>query len=270
MLMRIPAILFCVGLSLPVTAAGMPCGGDTACVVEGGDYRIEMPGNSDVRGAYVFFHGYKGSAELQMRQHRDLVETAFAHHLAFVAVDGIDGSWSVPNAPSQDRDEFRFVSNVLDDLKTRYGFGAQNTVIGGFSLGASMAYYATCRMGNRVSAMVTFSGVFWDPLPVPSECVSGQPKAIHFHGRADRTFPLNGRAIGKSYHQGGAFRSVAVLREAAKCDITAGRKIVIDGIECDDVPGCQRGNSVLCIHDGGHEARANLLDAGLREVGFPE
>ncbi len=269
MLLRFPVVLICAGMALPAWA-GMPCGGDTACMVEGGDYRIEMPGDGDVRGAYVFFHGYKGSAELQMRQHRDLVETTLAHHLAFVAVDGVDGSWSVPNAPSKDRDEFRFVSNVLDDLKDRYDFGARNTVIGGFSLGASMAYYATCRMGNRVGAMVTFSGVFWDPLPAPSDCVAEQPTAIHFHGRADRTFPLNGRAIGKSYHQGDVFRSVAVLREAAKCDVAAGRKIVINGIECDDVPGCRRGNSVLCIHDGGHEARANLLDAGLREVGFPE
>lgn len=196
------------------------------------------------------------------------VNTTLAHHLAYVAVDGIDGAWSFPNAPAHYRDEQKFIANIFDDLKSRYGFTADKTVIGGFSLGASMAWYTACKQGNRAAAMVTFSGVFWDPLPAPTDCIADLPPIVHFHGTADQTFPLHGRAIGTRYHQGDAFKSVAILRERAGCDAADTRKVTLDGISCDDVPGCIRGDSILCIHGGGHEARSDFLDAGLTAVGY--
>jgi polyhydroxybutyrate depolymerase len=143
-------------------------------------------------------------------------------------------------------------------------------VIGGFSIGASMAYYTACEQGEKAAAMVTFSGVFWNPLPAPSDCVADLPPMVHFHGTADQTFPLNGRAIGQHFRQGDAFKSIAILRERAKCDMADAKKITLDSIVCDVVPGCIRGDSVMCIHNGGHEARADLLDAGLTEVGYPK
>ena len=45
-------------------------------------------------------------------------------------------------------------------------------------------------------------------------------------------------------------------------------RVETNSIQCEDVPSCIRGNSVLCIHNGGHEARTDLLDAGLAAVGF--
>lgn len=259
-------------LALPDAGrAGQPCGGDIACLVDGdgdgGEYRIELPQDGDTRGVLVYFHGYKSSGEDQMR-HRQLVETALAHHLAFAAVDGKDGSWSFPNTRSGTRDDMRFIGKVFDDLQSRYGFTADKRLVGGFSIGASMAWYTACQQGGRVAGMVTFSGVFWNPLPKPADCVAALPPMIHFHGTADRTFPLAGRPIGKSLHQGDTFKSIAIYRDRAQCDLPAAGEMMVEEIACDAVPHCRRGASTACIHAGGHEVRADLLDAGLTALGF--
>ena len=238
-------------------------------MVPSGNYRIAMPEDGDVRGAYVYFHGFKGSAELQMQQ-ASLMATTLAHHLAYVAVDGTKGGWSFPNGAWTGRDEQAFIAEVLDDLSARDGFTANKIVIGGFSIGASMAWYTACQQGEKAAAMVTFSGVFWNPLPRPEDCVAEIPPMIHFHGTADQTFPLSGRAIGATRHQGDAYKSVAILRRRALCKVEAKTRITLDGIDCEVAPGCLRGSSTMCIHGGGHQAQAGMLDAGLTAVGFPK
>jgi polyhydroxybutyrate depolymerase len=269
---RISRLLACAVtgiLLLPIAASAEPCGGLTACAIEGGNYRIEMPSDGRAKAVYVYFHGFKSSAQLQIQQ-RYLIDTTLAHHLAFVAVDGIAGSWSYPNSFANGRDERYFIGEVFDDLSRRFGFSSDKTIIGSFSIGASMAWYIACQQANRASAMVTFSGVFWDPLPKPADCVADIPRMIHFHGTADTVFPLAGRAIGNGRHQGDALKSIAVLRERAGCDLARAYRKTIDGTDCEDVPGCTGGDSILCIHDGGHEARADMLDAALTMIGYPK
>jgi polyhydroxybutyrate depolymerase len=266
---RLLPIILLVAIAPSDVLAKTPCGGEIACRVHEGDYHIELPTDGDLRGVYVYFHGFKSSAELQMQQ-RPLVNITLAHHLAYVAVDGTDGSWSFPNSARPGRDEETFIGEIFDDLGARYGFTSDKTVIGGFSIGASMAWYTACQQGGRAAAMVTFSGVFWNPLPKAGDCVRQIPPMVHFHGTADQTFPLAGRAIGPNFHQGDAFKSMAIMRDRAKCDIKDEKKITLDGILCSDVPNCLRGHSIMCVHNGGHEARADWLDAGLTELGFPK
>lgn len=253
-------------LSAGGTFAEPSCGVEEPCRVDGGSYAIELPPNAPARGVYVFFHGYKGSAALQMEDRR-LIAVAHRHGLAFVAPDGEAGTWSHPNAPSASRDEIAFTRAILDDLETRFGFSADRVVIGGFSQGASMAWYAVCFLGDRVAASVTFSGVFWDPLPRPSDCPASPPPMIHFHGRADRTFPLAGRAIGSRWHQGDTFESTAVERERGGCGRET-RTETIGGVSCGIAAGCARGSIALCLHDGGHGVDADQLDAALTALGF--
>lgn len=252
---------------LPLQTLAADCGGDTECRIKNGSYRIELLPEGRSKGVVVFFHGYKSSAEAQMK-HRALVEVAHAHGLAFAAADGLNGTWSHGGAPSQDRDETAFVGTVFDDLETRFGFTSSNIVVSGFSQGASMAWYTLCNQGKRFAGAVTFSGVFWNPLPAPEDCAAGIPPAVHFHGRADRTFPLSGRPIGTRFHQGDTFLSRDVIRESAGCTMPSAVKKTIGGIECDIDRGCGRGDLALCIHDGGHRADPALLDAGLTQIGF--
>ncbi len=260
-------LIVAAGLLAPVAALAAECGDAVPCGVEDGSYRIEMPASGPPKGVLMFFHGYKSSAELQM-QHRALVEVAHAHGLAFAAIDGLNGTWSHPNAPGHYRDEKRFIGHVFDDLQTRFGFTAKTTLVGGFSQGASMAWYTLCQQGGRIAGAVTFSGVFWDPLPKPRDCVADMPPVVHIHGSADNTFPLSGRAIGSDFHQGDTFKSIALLRERESCQIETKVEKTVGGIACEVTPDCNRGEVALCIHDGGHQVRPDHLDAALRELGF--
>lgn len=252
-------------LPLPSLAAG--CGGVVECRVEDGSYRIEQLPEGKSKGVVLFFHGYKSSAEAQMK-HRALVEVAHAHGLAFAAVDGVNGTWSHGGSPSQDREETAFIAQVFDDLQARFGFSSGKIVVSGFSQGASMAWYTLCSQGRRIAGAVTFSGVFWNPLPAPEDCAEGIPPVVHFHGQADRTFPLAGRAIGTRFRQGATFASRDIIRQSAGCTMPSVREKKIGGIMCEVDQGCGRGDIALCIHEDGHRVDPGLLDAGLTQIGF--
>ncbi|MBH0237190.1 alpha/beta hydrolase family esterase [Methylobrevis albus] len=252
------------------TAEPAPCGGDVPCAVAGGSYRIELPAGvppAELRGVYLFFHGYMNSAEGQMRD-RALVTAAAARGLAFAAVDGLDGTWSHPGAPASARDEFAVTAAVLDDLDARFGFGRDRVVVGGFSQGASMAWYALCRLGDRIAAGVTFSGVFWNPLPAPGDCTAALPPLVHIHGRADGTFPLAGRPIGSRWHQGDTRASIAILEARAGCTATTSRALA-DVADCTVATGCRRGDIALCLHPGGHTVLPDLFGPALDLLGVP-
>lgn len=252
---------------LPLPSLAADCGGDVECRVKDGSYRIELPSQDAAKGVVLFFHGYKSSAEAQMK-HRALVEVAHAHGLAFAAVDGRNGTWSHAGAPAQDRDETGFIAEVFDDLETRFGFSSETIAVSGFSQGASMAWYTLCSQGKRFAGAVTFSGVFWNPLPAPEDCAAGIPPVVHFHGRADRTFPLAGRAIGSRFHQGDTFMSRDIIRKSAGCTMPQPAEKQIGGIACEIDQGCGRGDIALCIHEEGHRVDPGLLDAGLTQIGF--
>lgn len=263
-----PVLIALAAMLLPgAGAANAGCGGDVPCRVADGEYRIALPPGGAPAGVYLFFHGHESSAAEQMRA-AELIAVARAHGLAFAAPDGIDRTWSFETSPSRERDDTRFAGEVLDDLQRRFGFGPDRVVVGGFSQGASMAWTVACHLGGRVAGAVTFSGVFWDPLPQPSDC-RAVPPLIHVHGRADRTFPLAGRAIGGHWHQGDTFRSLAVLEARAGCRPGADTPVTIAGIACAQAQGCERGPITLCLHDGGHELQAGWLDGALSVLGHP-
>ena len=248
--------------SFAATAARPNCGGDVACTVPLGSYRIALPADGRVEGAYVFFHGYRSSAAEQMGA-TDLIAVAHAHHLAFVAPDGLYGTWSHDNAVRHDRDETAFSRQVFDDLTGRWHVPADRLIVGGFSQGASTAWHVICHAGDRVAAAVTFSGVFWNPLPAPAGCATIPPPMIHFHGTADQTFPLAGRAIGDRWHQGDMYLSLDVVRARAECRVGPRVRRTVAGIDCIETDGCDRGPILACVHDAGHEVRAGWLAGAL-------
>jgi polyhydroxybutyrate depolymerase len=249
-------------VALAGTTDATACGGPTPCAVSGGRYYIEMPTGA-ARGALVFFHGYGGSGAAQMGA-RGLVDAVLARGVAFVAVDGIDGSWSHPGSPATGRDEQAFTSAVLDDLDRRFGFGPDRTVVGGFSQGASMAWFAACRQGDRFAGVLTVAGVFWRPEPQAGDCVP-PPRWVHVHGRGDRTFPLEGRPIGQRWHQGALASSLAVEADGHCSPPVAAPPL--DGMGCER-RACDRGAVDACLHDGGHDIRPRWLAEGLERLGF--
>lgn len=236
------------------------CTASGVCQVAGGRYDVALPSVGRPRAAYVFLHGYASSADAVMHDH-DLLAAATSRGFAFVAVDGVNGAWSFDHSPSAERDDLAFIKSVLDDVERRFHLGRDRIVIGGFSLGASMAWYAACHFGSRVAGSVTFSGVFWSPLPNSQDCEDAPPPMIHFHGRADRIFPLEGRVVRAGARQGDTFASRRVMEERGAC-VSPRRIALIADIPC-EMSDCARGPIHLCIHDGGHETRAAWLGAAL-------
>lgn len=178
---------------------GNPCGDNGVCAVPLGTYRLLLPPSGEVRGVYVFFHGFQSSATEAVRDRR-LTETLFAHGLALAAPESIGRTWSHPNATTADRDDIAFSGQILDDLADWLGFTGERVILGGFSRGASMAWYAACAFGERVGGVVTFSGVFWEPLPTAADC-PGAPSL--------RAYPRPGRHGLSAGGAGGAGRTAA-------------------------------------------------------------
>lgn len=260
------AVLAAFAAALSCLPAAADCGGEVPCPVPGGNYRIALPPEGTAKGVVVFFHGYRGSAKSQMGA-QDLIVVAHRHGLAFAAPDGEGGSWSHAGSPSQRRDETRFVGAVLDDLESRFGFGADRVIAAGFSQGASMAYSVACDQGERIAGMVTIAGVFWKPLPALGQC-KAPPPIVHVHGLADTVFPLEGRPIGERWHQGATRESLDRLAEAGRCLPAPQTEETIGDLACTVREGCARGPIALCLHPGGHDVRPRWLDAGLTRLGF--
>lgn len=245
---------------------GNPCGDNGVCAVPLGTYRLLLPPSGEVRGVYVFFHGFQSSATEAVRDRR-LTETLFAHGLALAAPESIGRTWSHPNATTADRDDIAFSGQILDDLADWLGFTGERVILGGFSRGASMAWYAACAFGERVGGVVTFSGVFWEPLPTAADCPGAPPPFVHIHGRADTVFPLEGRAARDGRRRGGTFESIGLLRTWAACSGTETFVLGETGtapLFCERATGCARGPITLCLHDRGHTLTAEWLDEGLR------
>jgi polyhydroxybutyrate depolymerase len=174
--------------------------------------------------------------------------------VALVAPDGIGRSWSFPGSPARNRDEFAFVGQVLDDLAARFPVDPGRIMASGFSQGASLVWYLACRMPQRFAAFAPIAGDFWEPLP--EACTGPRPKLVHFHGVADGTIPLAGRALRAGIRQGNLFRSLSVFAPASCTASWPGMvgKVPEQGLLCRRASGCGGALLELCLHAGGHYA----------------
>jgi polyhydroxybutyrate depolymerase len=119
----------------------------------------------------MFLHGWGASGEAMLNL-RDMVETARARGYAVIAPDGTpregrDGrGWGfAPERPGP-RDEIAFLKAARDDAIARHGIDAGRVVLGGFSIGGSMASYLACSEPGAFAAYLPVAGAFWHPLPL--------------------------------------------------------------------------------------------------------
>jgi len=250
------------------------CGGETACTVEGGEYFIHMPKRmrpSQPGGAVFFLHGHRGKAVGQIRN-KSFQTMADELGVAFIAVQGLEGTWSFPTAPRHLRDEFSFFDRVLEDVSQRFGVARDRTLLSGFSSGAFMTWYLACDDADRFSGYAPIAGAFWRPLP--ENCTAGTPYLFHVHGTADKVVPLAGRALGDGrWHQGDVFKSRDVWLHQAGVPEGSARHYTAGNLRCERwAPN--GGVLELCLHDGGHSVRAEWIKRAWKELakarGWPE
>lgn len=259
-------------LSPPASAAGISadaaCGVEIPCRIKDGEYRIRFPGDWDGKtplGAIVFLHGWRGSAEAEMRN-QAWARLADRLGVAFVAPQGEGGTWSYPGAPRQLRDEFDFFEALVDDLTKRFPLRRDRLMATGFSMGGSMVWNIACRRGDLFAGYAPIAGAFWDP--VPETCPSDVPALFHVHGTADRTVPLEGRPIGDKWRQSDVAESLAVWQDKAGLPHAFPETAPPEGLACqrqEETAGT--GVLEICLHQGGHAVRAEWVERAWRALG---
>jgi polyhydroxybutyrate depolymerase len=267
------AVILVVAAFSPVIAEAETekCGGDIPCQIEGGEYRIALPGGTksgQPLGAIMFLHGWRGSASGEMNN-RSLRAVAEKHGLAYIAPQGAGSTWSYPASPSQNRDEFAYFSALLADLADRFGITSDRILLSGFSMGGSMVWYLACEMPQRFGGYAPIAGAFWEPQP--TACNGPVDYMLHVHGTADTVVPIQGRPIGDRWQQGDVYRSFAMIEKAGRCSVNepASMPEAVPGLSCDldwHCNGTMEASMRLCLHEGGHIVRSEWLDTAWQQL----
>jgi len=256
-------------LAMLIAPAAQACGVASDCVVGERIYRIAMPdGGAAPVGAVVWAHGYRGKASGVMRN-GSLRRMVHARGLALIALQGVNGSWDLPNGPhrpdSTGAAEFAYVGDVIADTQARFGIDPARLVASGFSAGGMLVWNLACARPHLFAGFVPYSGTFW--LEPPAQCARPATSLIHIHGDNDATVPLAGRPIGPA-QQGrvaDAFRMYAALGDFGV--LAPGGTDRLRCMQSDNAAGELLG---LCLFAGGHSFRTEYLGYALdrfREAG---
>lgn len=243
------------------------CGEEIPCEISNGEYFIHMPVDHEVDeplGAIFYLHGHRGKA-LNALRNKNFQRMADELGVAFVAVQGVNGTWSFPTAPRSLRDEYVFFDEVLSDLSNRFGVDRDRTMLSGFSSGGFMTWYMACKQSDRFSGYAPIAGAFWEPLP--TNCETEPPYLFHVHGTSDTVVPLAGRWLGGGqWKQGDVFESFDVWRRQVGLDETKPVKMTDGGLSCERWSP-ETGVLELCLHDGGHSVRAEWIKRAWLQLG---
>ncbi|MEP1932184.1 MAG: alpha/beta hydrolase-fold protein [Roseibium sp.] len=243
------------------------CGEEIPCEISDGEYFIHLPVDHEADeplGAIFYLHGHRGKA-LNALRNKNFQRMADELGVAFVAVQGVNGTWSFPTAPRSLRDEYVFFDEVLSDLSNRFGVDTDRTMLSGFSSGGFMTWYMACKQSDRFSGYAPIAGAFWEPLP--TNCETEPPYLFHVHGTSDTVVPLAGRWLGGGqWKQGDVFESFDVWRRQVGLDETKPVKMTDGGLSCERWSP-ETGVLELCLHDGGHSVRAEWIKRAWLQLG---
>ncbi len=236
-------------------AGGRSAAATPTCPVALGDYRIALPANGKP-WACSSSSTAMGPRREEMKK-QALVDAARARGLAFVArrtVSTAAGARPVAE-PGSRRDRLRpYRSSPISSPASVSDQRPRSSAVSRKARrwpGTRSAIPATGSPGRSPSRCLLEPAAGPDRLRVRSATV------IHFHGTADTTFPLGGRAIGSRWHQGDTFASLAILKARAACRPTRAphrhRRHRLRG----DVRLHARPDH--CLHpDRGHEGRSGV------------
>lgn len=243
------------------------CHVEAPCEVEDGSYLAVPPATWDGTSplpVLVFFHGYAASAAA-MLNHQALIDGAARLGALLVLPDGRENSrgqqsWSHQGSPSQNRDELAYIDSVVSDVQTRYPTDGEPPLFAGFSQGGSMVWNIACSRGQDYGRYVSIGGGFWEPMPA---VCAGPVDLVHVHGLDDTVVPLEGRPIGDRWQQGNIFVGFERFKAAGSCSSQPTELFEQGDLHCRAWTECSAGQLTLCLHDGGHSMRLDVLQPHL-------
>lgn len=247
------------------------CSQETACELDGRDYYVALPENTQPQGAVVYLHGWGGSGAGALRNAR-MVNGFMNRGFAVVTPDGVprEGrsgrSWSFHPSSSKQAEDVNFLASVRNDVVSRFDIDPDAVILAGFSIGGSMTAYAACLRPDGFAAYAPIGGNFWRPHP--TEC-AGPVRMLHTHGWTDTTVPLEGRVVNdvpitdpNAFAQGDIFQALQIWRDTNGCVHLRADRFVTDGPymrrawdRCDPETALE-----LAIFPGGHTVPATWPD----------
>lgn len=268
MTLRLLGLLALVAALIAPASRAAACGADSDCAVAAngralGVYRIWRPETAAAApiGAIVFLHGWRATAAGVMRN-AAMVDMARRLGVALVAPQSRGETWAYPGSPSRERDEFAFFEALRQELIATQSVDPDRILVGGFSMGGSMAWYLACRMGDRYLGFAPAAGAFWGPLP--ERCPHPARYLIHTHGTTDGVVPIEGRPLGGGYSQGDAWESFDVLTGGLGLTESADAEDA-RGMRCRRWTGAQR-LLEFCRHGGGHMSKPAWVERAWRLI----
>lgn len=87
-------------------------------------------------------------------------------------------------------DDLGFLSNLIDTLSTQYNINQNRIYSTGFSMGGFMSHVLACALNNKIAAIASVSGTFFN-YQFPFSPNKSVP-VMQIHGTSDNTVPYSG------------------------------------------------------------------------------
>lgn len=234
-----------------------PDGDDAVCVIPSGHYRIRTPEGFGPYPTVVYLYGSLGNSA-RIISARGFVDAFVSRGYAVIVpialdlqyADQIGSGWFLRHERGpKERNDHRFVEEVLDDAEARHHIDRNRLMIAGMSRGGFLAWEIACHNPSLASAYAPVAAGYLGPMP--ERCTS-PVRLLHTHGRADEIVPLT-----RPFSSGGARgqKLETALERVAQTSgcIEKTKETSLLEYTQSGWSGCPTNASVdLLIHNGGH------------------
>jgi polyhydroxybutyrate depolymerase len=250
----------------PVLSAASGCGAERETgvttietIVAGGVervFRLHVPANyekNDATALVLNFHGYGATAESQEAYTR-AVELSEVGGFVTASLQGLGdpARWHVWGPQEQDPDDFAFVREVVDRLKSSLCVDSNRIFAMGMSNGGAMAFAVACELPETFAAV---GAVAASPFP-RGNCQGEQPiPVIALHGTADIFVPFDTPTSNRPGISSGSVRqNIRDWAEHNGCDLESHSYAVTEDVRIETYKGCKDGADVnlYIVEGGGH------------------
>jgi polyhydroxybutyrate depolymerase len=157
------------------------------------NYRLRLPKDHtvDEKIPLVFnLHGFTSNA-VQQELYSGMNAVADVQRFAVCYPNGIGNAWNVGWTFGSTADDVGFISLLIDDLVSKYGFNQNKVYACGMSNGGFMSYKLACELNNKIAAIASVTGSM-----VPGATTICTPERLvpvmEVHGTEDNTVAYNG------------------------------------------------------------------------------
>ena len=183
-------------------AQAYDCGAEgEACEVSGRHYNALIPKGDGPFPVVMFFHGSHSNGDKIVVNHR-LAGPLLERGYALVAPTALDITYSgnrrgtgwLNEGQRGERDDHRFVIDVIGDMGGRFPIDRDRILMAGHSNGAIFLWYLAC--ADIHPKLRSFAPINGTPVRHQlGDCENPRPRfnLLHTHGRLDETVPFIGR-----------------------------------------------------------------------------